>query len=124
MPRYLDLRDRLLANSTPVHRGHVIDGEPSECWLWIGNTDHHGYGRLTVRQGGRQLKRRAHRVAAEAFLGIEFKPDETWEHHCRQTGCIHPNHGEPIPNAENAARMQSFWRNYRAAEAGQTSMEI
>lgn len=101
--KYLDIRDRLLANSTPVDRGHTIDGEPSECWLWIGNVDHHGYGRVTVREGGRHVKRRAHRVAAEEFLGVEFGPDDTWEHHCRQTGCIHPNHGEPMPNAQNAA---------------------
>lgn len=121
--KYRNLEERLLANSIPEHTGHRVNGEPSECWLWIGNLDHHGYGRLNVRVNGKHRAARAHRVAAEVFLGERFGPNETWDHHCRQTGCIHPNHGEKVANAVNAARMQHFWRNYRAEQAGQQRIE-
>lgn len=112
MPRYDSMQSRLFANSIPVHCGHCVNGEPSDCWLWIGNVDHHGYGRLTLRRNGRHLKVRAHRASAEFFLGIELGTD-TWDHHCRQTSCIHPNHGEPCTNAENASRMRRFHANKR-----------
>ena len=101
--RYLNIQERLLMNSVAEHTGHVIDGKPSECWLWLGNRDHHGYGRVTLRIGGKHKKVRAHRVAAKEFAGVEFDEErDTWEHHCKQTSCIHPNHGEPMANAQNA----------------------
>jgi hypothetical protein len=101
--RYRNLEERLIANSIPVHRGHTIDGVPSECWEWIGNRDHHGYGRVTLRVNGKHKKVRAHRVAAQELAGIKFDDErDTWEHECRNTCCIHPNHGKPLPNAVNA----------------------
>ncbi len=101
--KYRDLQDRLLANSTAEHMGHTINGEPSECWIWMGNRDHHGYGRLTLRVDGKHKKVRAHRIAAQVFAGVQFdEKNDTWEHHCKVTSCIHPNHGEPMPNPDNA----------------------
>lgn len=121
--KYRDIEERLLANSIPVHTGFMLNGEPSECWEWIGNRDHHGYGRITLWKNGKTVKVRAHRAAAEAFLGITLG-EHTWDHRCRNTSCIHPNHGEAVPNAENVSRMRDFWRNYRAREAGQQTLEI
>lgn len=124
MLKYRDMMERLLANTIAEHCGHTIDGEPSECWLWIGNLDHHGYGRVTMRIDGKHKKVRAHRASARVFLGLDMDDTETWDHHCRQTSCIHPNHGEPVPNAVNASRMQQFWKNYRAEKAGQQRLEM
>jgi hypothetical protein len=121
--KYRNLEERLIANSVPEHTGHLVDGQPSECWLWIGNVDDDGYGRVTIRVGGKHKKVRAHRAAAAVFLGVDLIDGLTWDHHCRQVACIHPNHGEPVPNAVNAARMQQFWRNYRAEQAGQQRIE-
>jgi hypothetical protein len=102
------IMDRLFANSVPEHTGHRINGEPSACWLWIGNKHPRGYGRLTLRVDGKHVKARAHRVSAQVFLGVKFDElHDTWEHHCRQTACIHPNHGEPLPNAVNAGGRRS-----------------
>ena len=101
--RYRDLEERLLANSVPEHTGHKVNGEPSECWIWIGNQHPRGYGRICVRVNGKPTKLLAHRVAAKVFAGIEFdEVRDTWEHRCRIPACIHPNHGEPMPNAQNA----------------------
>lgn len=97
------LFERLLANSIPEHTGHKVNGEPSECWLWIGRQDSRGYGSINMRVNGRHRTLKAHRVAASVFLGVQFDgTNDTWEHHCKQTLCIHPNHGEPMPNAKNA----------------------
>lgn len=103
--KYRSLQERLLANSMACYCGHHINGEPSDCWIWMGNRDHHGYGRLNVwcKERQKTVKVRAHRVAAKEFAGVEFDEGrDTWEHHCKVTSCIHPNHGEPMPNAENA----------------------
>lgn len=111
--KYFNLADRLLANSVALYCGHTINGKPSECWIWLGNRDHHGYGRITMRVDGKHKKVRAHRIAAKEFAGIEFNEErDTWEHHCRETSCIHPNHGEPMPNAQNAGGRA---RPYRGA---------
>lgn len=103
MVKYRDIADRLLANSVAEHTGHMVDGEPSECWLWLGNKHPRGYGRVTMIVNGKHKKLLAHRVSAKVFAGVEFdETADTWEHHCKQTSCIHPNHGEPMPNAQNA----------------------
>lgn len=105
--KYRTFRERLFANSVAVHRGHTIAGAPSECWEWIGNTDHHDYGRVTQRIDGKHKKVRAHRASYEEFIG-PLKADDTLDHRCRNTRCIHPNHSEPVSNEVNAARMQAF----------------
>lgn len=101
--RYVNMQERLLMNSVAEHTGHVIDGKPSECWLWLGNKHPRGYGRVTAIVNGKHKKLLAHRVSAKEFAGFEFDDtNDTWEHHCKQPACIHPNHGEPMPNAQNA----------------------
>ncbi len=101
--KYRCLQERLLANSVPEHCGHTINGEPSECWLWIARQNCRGYGVLNLRVNGKHVTKKAHHVAAKVFAGVELTPDkDTWEHHCKQTLCIHPNHGEPMANAKNA----------------------
>lgn len=124
MPRYRDIEERLLANSVPTHTGHTIDGVPSECWLWVGNTDDDGYGRVTMRVDGKHRKVRAHRLAHQVFRGVTLAEEDTLDHLCRCAACIHPNHTEPVSRGLNSQRMQQHWRNYRADEAGQTAMEI
>jgi hypothetical protein len=121
--KYRDLEERLLANSVPVHTGFVLNGEASECWEWIGNRDDDGYARLTMRVNGKHKKLRAHRVSHEEFKGVKLTDELTLEHLCRYTSCIHPDHTVPMSNVENVRRMQQYWRNYRANEAGQAAFE-
>lgn len=101
--------------------------------MWAGNVDHHGYGRLTVRRDGKHAKVRAHRAmeqtlrdgaaqlaADDAVPGpwyasplptVKAPPldpeRETLDHLCACTGCINPDHWQPLPNAENARRQQA-----------------
>lgn len=122
--KYASLEDRLLANSRPEDTGFTLAGEPSECWVWIGNRDDDGYGRVTLRVDGKHKKVRAHRLAHEVFRGVKLTPEETLDHLCLCKACIHPNHTEAISNSENVKRMQDRWRNWRADQAGQTRMEL
>lgn len=121
---YRDLQERLLANSQPVDFGYKVNGEPSPCWEWFGHRDRYGYARLSVWVNGKHRKVRAHRLAHEVFLGVTLTADETLDHLCTVTHCIHPNHTEAISNVENVKRMQDRWRHYRAHQAGQTQMAL
>jgi hypothetical protein len=117
--RHASLQDRLLANSMPEDNGYEIDGQPSECWLWLGNRDHKGYGRLNVRKGSQHFSARAHRVSFEFFMGVKLKDGQTLDHRCRVVGCIHPNHLEPMTRADNTRLMRHYWAKRSAEEAGQ-----
>lgn len=118
------LQRRLLANSMPEDNGYEIDGQPSECWVWIGNCDHKGYGRMSIRVPGRynSFSARAHRVSFEFFMGVKLKDGQTLDHKCRVPGCIHPNHLEPMTRADNTRQMRHYWARRSAEEAGQQEM--
>ncbi len=116
---YFSLQDRLLSLSVPEDNGYEIDGQPSECWVWIGNLDHKGYGRISVRVNGQPTGARAHRVSYEFFMGEKLREGMTLDHRCRIHGCIHPNHQEPVTRAENTRLMRHYWAKRSAEEAGQ-----
>jgi hypothetical protein len=122
--RYPSIFARLVANSTTV-AGQADTG----CWKWTGNKHPRGYGRLAVRRPGRPkpIKLLAHRVmeqqlrinaaqfaADDAMPGLLLAPtvpaveldadDETLDHLCYCTGCINPDHWEPVSRAENTRR--------------------
>ena len=90
---YRDLEARLLANS-------VVD-PATGCWVWLGRRER-GYGRINVYVDGRTVKRRAHRVSYEVFIG-PIPPGLDLDHECQVASCIHPNHLSPLLPAENNA---------------------
>lgn len=118
---YETLQDRLLANSMPVDNGFEIDGQPSECWEWTGNTDHKGYGRIAMRleSGANPTGVRAHRASYEYFMGVKLREGVTLDHKCRIRCCIHPNHLQEVSLAENTRLMRHYWAKRSAEEAGQ-----
>jgi hypothetical protein len=118
---YASLQDRLLSNSLAEDNGYLIDGQPSECWLWLGNCDHKGYGRISMRRPGlrHSTGARAHRVSFEFFMGVVLREGVTLDHKCRVTRCIHPNHLQPMARADNTRLMRHYWAKRSAEEAGQ-----
>src|ERR1035437_4260666 len=77
------------------------------CWLWTGNLNGDGYGRL--EDGGRRLM--AHRVAYELLVGPIPKGmeiDHVRERGCFNTNCVNPDHLEPVTHRENLLRGRSF----------------
>lgn len=64
-----------------------VEKTPTDCWLWLGNKGHDGYGLITLN--GKLF--RAHRVAFQAATGIE--PGELHVlHTCDVRSCINPKH--------------------------------
>lgn len=100
--KYESLYERLIANSE-IPEGQ---SETTGCWLWTGNTDRKGYGRLAMRVPGKPNPTgvRAHRAMEGCFHDEPLHPDnETIEHLCTTTGCINPDHFGLMTRAENTS---------------------
>lgn len=85
----LSVRERLLSRRR-------IEGA---CWIWTGQLDRRGYGRMSV-SGRKQF---VHALAYKEFVGTipeGLEPD----HLCRRPACFNPAHLEPVTQAENARR--------------------
>ncbi len=85
----------------------VIEPTETGCWQWRGASGHDGYGvvNLTVEYKRRQ-QFKAHRVAYELLVG-PIPEGLTIDHLCRNTGCVNPEHMEPVTAAENARRVHA-----------------
>ncbi len=71
----------------------------SGCWLWLGEYNRNGYGR--VKFAGRKLM--AHRVIYE--LVVDQIPDGlVLDHICRNRCCVNPDHLEEVTIRENTLR--------------------
>ncbi len=97
---YRDMEERLIANS-------VLD-PVTGCWEWTGAKDKRAstpYGKITIwcKKLSRRLKRQAHIVSYETFVGSIPEGHEI-DHMCRNTFCICPTHLEPVTPEENKAR--------------------
>lgn len=91
----------------------LVEFEPnSGCWLWRGNWNENGYGQMTVRSGGRQRSRRAHRASYEAFKG-PIPPGLVIDHLCRTPCCVNPQHLEAVTYRENSRRGRGGEHNKR-----------
>jgi hypothetical protein len=125
-PKYDSLFQRLIANTAEPENERA-------CWVWTGNTDGKGYGRLSLRLPGRSSPTgmRAHRVMEGIFragqrvlqaddaiddpfaplheehaMFDEMDPDEeTIEHLCATPGCIHPDHWILLTRGQNTIAM-------------------
>lgn len=83
---------------------HVTD-----CWLWTGAQDGHGYGQINVN--GRPEK--AHRLAYRIYNG-EIPHGLCLDHLCRVQHCMNPEHLEAVTLAENTRRQLAVIGHPRA----------
>ncbi len=92
------IQDRFALKWTP---------EPfSGCWLWTGEADGVGYGRIFSKKKGDK----AHRVSWELHRG-EIPPGVKVCHRCDTPGCVNPDHlflgtqGDNVRDALRKGRM-------------------
>lgn len=81
------------------------------CWLWSGNVNPDGYGRVAWRRAdGVSRTGFAHRFAYERLVGPV--PDGlVLDHLCRNTVCVRPDHLEPVTDSENSRRANAARRS-------------
>lgn len=91
--------------------GRVVVDFKTGCWLWIGNTNKHGYG--IVQQGGLEggMRLRAHRAVYELLVG-PIPDGLTLDHLCRVRHCVNPAHLEPVTRGENVRRGEPAQRTH------------
>lgn len=74
----------------------------SECWLWAGAVNRHGYPQRKWDGKTHMI----HRVVYENEVG-EIPEGLTLDHLCRVTTCINPSHMEAVTLRQNILRGQS-----------------
>lgn len=97
--KYTNLAQRILNNT--IKQG--------DCWCWVLACSDDGYGRMTIRVGGRPSGFWVHRVAWELFKGTRIPDDMTLDHIwpiCKHKNCWRPDHLELVSRAENSVRMR------------------
>lgn len=80
----------------------VLVNEATGCWEWTGSKSGDGYARFTFPGGNY-----AHRFSYETYIGSV--PDGlVLDHLCRNTGCVNPEHLEPVTQRENILRGEGW----------------
>ena len=70
-----------------------------ECWVWKGNINDTGYGKINIRR----KPYLAHRISYEVFIG-EIHEGLQINHTCQNRACINPDHLEVITIKERNRR--------------------
>lgn len=77
----------------------VLVEQATGCWLWQGELNRNGYGRVWVN--GKRLM--VHRVVWETLRG-PIAAGLVLDHLCRQRACCNPDHLDPVTVRENTLR--------------------
>jgi hypothetical protein len=81
------------------------------CWLWTGQLNEYGYGRIDRQVYGKRRQLMAHRVAYELEVG-PIPEGKQLDHLCRVRHCVNPKHLEPVSSQENIMRGTSPAANF------------
>lgn len=63
----------------------------NQCWNWTGQTNHNGYGRLSVSADGKRLMVRTHRFSWVLQNG-QIHEGSLVLHKCDNPSCVNPDH--------------------------------
>lgn len=98
-------RNRACVNPDHLYLAEMREGTIAEafwarvkkseaCWLWIGERDNRGYGRLEVIQWHGQRRERVHHRASRISWELHFgSPGDLYVcHHCDNPVCVRPDH--------------------------------
>ncbi|RYF11404.1 MAG: HNH endonuclease [Oxalobacteraceae bacterium] len=76
------------------------------CWLWKGQINRGGYGKLVAKIEGKRRILSAHRAVYEHLVS-QIPAGMQLDHLCRNRACVNPSHLEPVSNRENVMRGHS-----------------
>lgn len=88
-----------LWNKLPFKLLHRISMQPNGCWLWQGELNRNGYGRVW-HKGVRHM---VHRFVWR-WLNKPLSDDQVLDHICRNRNCCNPTHLSPVSNKQNVHR--------------------
>lgn len=93
--RYTSDRHRVEAN---------ISKDPATgCWVWQGETQARGYGRVFLGRKASPKYAMAHRFSYEVFVGA-IGEGLVIDHLCRNKLCVNPEHLQPVSPRVNVLR--------------------
>ncbi len=101
--RVLPAWDRVRANVVFAEQVPAYAPQLGPCWLWTGDRDPRGYGRVWVDDH----KEWAHRFIYVRLIG-PIDQDLQIDHLCRVRGCVNPFHLEPVTRRVNLLRGIGF----------------
>jgi HNH endonuclease len=90
-------------------------GYRTPCWIWLGDRQGQGYGRVNTPDGSTL----AHRVYYERHVG-PIPAGHSLDHLCRVRLCVNPEHVEPVTFIENmrrGSRSKLTWQTVREIRA-------
>jgi hypothetical protein len=94
-PKVYEWQARLSLVLRLIFKRRVVGG----CWIWTGQLDKRGYGRMYI--GGR--KQFVHNLAYRLFVG-PIPDKEEPDHLCGTRACFNSAHLEAVTQAENTRR--------------------
>lgn len=77
----------------------VLVEQATGCWLWQGELNRNGYGRVWIN--GKRVM--VHRAVWQVLRG-PIADGLVLDHLCRNRGCCNPDHLEPVTARENTLR--------------------
>lgn len=95
-PDFQPLLERLLR-----HRRIESGPLPTDCWIWTGNKDPDGYGRMDIRGPEGKRTHRVNRVSFTLFVGPIMAAKPKILHRCDVRACFRPNHLHAGTDASN-----------------------
>ena len=109
-PRFLRGHNRSRKDPEERFRKFYVEGDPDDCWLWLGGTASKGYGHFSMGgRGGKQVN--AHRAAYEFHYG-PIPEGMLVCHSCDNPPCVNWNHLFLGTHQDNVRDMWAKGRGY------------
>lgn len=89
----------------------IVHGESvDDCWKFIGDKAHNGYGQLHVKEGSKTINKRAHKLSYELHIG-DVPKGLLVLHDCDNPECCNPRHLKLGTQSDNIKEMYAKQRN-------------
>lgn len=114
-------------NKLCVNPGHLVFGDEARfwsyvqklgendggCWVWVGQLNEAGYGKITIRKNGKRRSYRAHIYSWELHNNHQVRTNigMVIMHKCDHPYCVNPDHLSLGTHAENVRDREAKGRS-------------